>query len=85
MLAAVNQVFEHEGRQYHINCEDFGFEVRTIAVRILDQGGILWEKVMPYQTDKQEDERREAERAVGAQMAKTVQTVRAAIAAGRLP
>ena len=86
MLAAINTVLKHDGHEYHVNCEDLGDAEGCIVIRILDKGGILWEKRFPHpEAVTAAEGKREAEQALRSQMAKTVQTVEAAIAKGRLP
>lgn len=84
MIAAVNKLVDHEGRQLAINCEDLGFGKRTIVIRVFEGGGILWEKTVAYETELEKNARAEAEQSIRAQVDKLVDTVRAGIAAGRV-
>jgi hypothetical protein len=85
MIAAANRVFEHEGKTFHIQVEDLGLEQAAMEARVYDGGTILWRRRVPYADvlarglDKlaQEDELR-------ALMERTLHTVQAAIAKGKL-
>ncbi|OFV85751.1 MAG: hypothetical protein A2V74_02410 [Acidobacteria bacterium RBG_16_70_10] len=86
MILAVNKVCEHEGKQYHLQAEDLGAEAACFEVRIFERGTVLWQKRVSY-TDILERRlpREEQDVAVHALMEKTVHTVEAAIARGKLP
>ena len=85
MIVGVNRVYEHEGKQYHIQAEDLGVEQACFEVRVYDQGTVLWRKQVPYRAVlaralpkiDQDDELR-------SMMEKTIHTVQAAIAKGKL-
>ena len=85
MIGGVNRVVEHEGREYHIQAEDLGVEQAVFEVRVYDGGAVLWHKRIPYAAilaqalpkTEQDDELR-------ALMDKTLHTVQAAIAKGKL-
>ena len=85
MIVGVNRVYEHEGKPYHIQAEDLGVEVACFEVRVFDQGTVLWKKQVPYRAVlaralpkiDQDDE-------VRSLMEKTIHTVQAAIAKGKL-
>jgi hypothetical protein len=85
MFAAVNKLFNHGGREYHLQAEDLGAEVGAFEARVYDGGAILWRKRVPY-ADVLERKlaREEEDEAVRALMDKTLQTVQAAIAKGKL-
>ena len=85
MILAVNKVCEHEGKQYHLQAEDLGADA-CFEVRIFERGTVLWQKRVSY-TDILERRlpREEQDVAVHALMEKTVHTVEAAIARGKLP
>ena len=86
MIVGLNRIVEHEGRQFHVQVEDLGEAHACYAVRLHEGGGILWRKQVDYQEilgqglprDEQDD-------AVRASMEKTLHTVVAAIARGKLP
>jgi hypothetical protein len=85
MIVAANRVFEHEGKSYHIQVEDLGTEQGAMEARVYDGGTVRWRRRVPYAEvlakglDKlaQEDELR-------ALMERTLHTVQAAIAKGKL-
>ena len=85
MIGGVNRVYEHGGREYHIQTEDLGVEQAMFEIRVYDGGAVLWHKRIPYgelvarglPKLEQDDELR-------ALMEKTMHTVQAAIAKGKL-
>ena len=85
MIVGVNRVYAHEGKQYHIQVEDLGVDQACFEVRVYDQGTVLWRKQVPYRAVlaralpkfDQDDELR-------SMMEKTIHTVQAAIAKGKL-
>jgi hypothetical protein len=85
VIGGVNRVYEHGGREYHIQAEDLGVEQGCFEVRVYDGGAVLWRKRMPYAEILEKNlpplERDEALRAL---MDKTLHTVQAAIAKGKL-
>jgi hypothetical protein len=84
VIVGLNRVFEHGGRQYHIQAEDLGIEQAVFEVRVYDHGTVLWRKQVPYRAVlaralpkiEQDDEIRSL-------MEKTIHTVEAAIAKGK--
>ncbi len=85
MEVSINRVFEHLGHQYHLHCEDLGEEEAAFEVRVIKQGGILWQKRISYEDLKSKAAGPGLLRmAVRTKMNSTVQTVEAAIAAGRI-
>jgi hypothetical protein len=85
VIIGVNRVFEHAGKQFHIQAEDLGVEQACFEVRVYDGGSVLWRKQVPYRAVlakalpklEQDDE-------VRSLMEKTIHTVQAAIAKGKL-
>jgi hypothetical protein len=85
VIGGVNRVYEHAGREYHIQAEDLGVEQAVFEVRVYDGGAVLWRKRLPYAEilekklpkADQDDELRVL-------MDKTLHTVQAAIAKGKL-
>ena len=85
MIVGVNRVFDHGGRQYHIQAEDLGVEQACFEVRVYDHGTVLWHKKVAYNDVisrglpklEQDDELRSL-------MEKTIHTVQAAISKGKL-
>ena len=85
MLLAVNKVYEHEGKQLHLQAEDLGAEAACFEVRVYDQGTVLWQKRVPYaELLAKHLPQEEQDLALHALMEKTVHTVQAAIAKGKL-
>ena len=85
MLAAVNRVYTHGGRQYHLQAEDLGPEQACFEARVYESGAVLWRKRVPY-TDllARKLPKMDEEEGVRTLMDKTLQTVQAAIAKGKL-
>ena len=85
MIVGANRVYEHEGRQYHIQAEDLGLEVACFEVRVYDGGTVLWRKRLPYGDILSRNlPRLEQDESLRALMEKTLHTVQAAIAKGKL-
>ena len=79
-------MFEHEGREFHIQVEDLGEEPACFEVRVHSGGGIVWQKKMSYaETLAKKLPKAEQDDAVRAGMEKALHTVKAAIARGKLP
>jgi hypothetical protein len=85
VIVGVNRIFPHDGKDYHIQVEDLGEGQAAFEVRVYDQGAVLWRKKVGYGDilDKglshleQDEELRSL-------MEKTLHTVQAAIAKGKL-
>lgn len=85
MIAGVNRVYEHGGREYHLQAEDLGEQQSCFEVRVYDRGSVLWHKRIPYdEVLAQKLPRLEQDEAVLALMEKALHTVQAAIAKGKL-
>ena len=85
MIVGVNRVYEHAGRQYHIQAEDLGVERGCFEVRVYDGGTVLWRKRLPYaEILEQKLPKLEQDESLRALMEKTLHTVQAAIAKGKL-
>jgi hypothetical protein len=86
MIVGMNRAVEHEGRQFLVQVEDLGEAHACFAVRLHEGGCIRWSKQVDYREilgrglpkDEQDDAVREI-------MEKTLHTVVAAIARGKLP
>ncbi len=86
MIVGLNRAVDHEGRRFHVQVEDLGEAHACFEVRLHEGGGILWRKQVGYKDvlerglprDEQDDAVRET-------MEKTLHTVVAAIARGKLP
>ena len=85
MIVASNRVVEHLGKAYHLQVEDLGVEQGAMEARVYESGTVLWCKRVPYadvlakglEKAAQDDELR-------ALMDRTMHTVQAAIAKGKL-
>jgi len=85
MIVGVNRVYEHEGRAFHLQAEDLGVEQACFEVRVYDGGTVLWHKRVPYaEVLAQHLPKLEQEESLRALMEKTLHTVQAAIAKGKL-
>jgi hypothetical protein len=86
MIVGLNRAVEHEGRQFHVQVEDLGEERACFEVRLHEGGGILWRKPFDYREVLARGlPKAEQDDAVRALMDKTLHTVVAAIARGKLP
>lgn len=85
MIVGVNRVYEHAGRHYHLQAEDLGVERACFEVRVYDGGSVLWRKQLPYAEILQKNlPKLEQDESLRALMEKTLHTVQAAIAKGKL-
>jgi len=85
VITGLNRVFSHNGKEYHIQTEDLGSQAACFEVRVYDQGAVLWSKKVPYAEIVQKGlPKTEQEEALRSLMDKTLQTVQAAIAKGKL-
>jgi hypothetical protein len=85
VIVGVNRVFDHAGREYHIQCEDLGVEHRCFEVRVYDKGTVLWRKKVDYtEILGQKLPKADQDEALNGMMEKTIHTVQAAIAKGKL-
>lgn len=85
MIIGSNTIFEHGGKEYHLQAEDLGDETSTYEVRVYDQGSVVWQKRLSYADLAQRElAKAEHEQALRAQMEKTLLTVEAAIAKGKI-
>ena len=85
MIVGVNRVYEHDGREFHLQAEDLGVEEACFEVRVYDGGTVLWHKRVPYDDVlAQKLPKLEQEESLRALMEKTLHTVQAAIAKGKL-
>jgi hypothetical protein len=86
VIAGLNRVVGHQGRQFHIQVEDMGEEQACFEVRLHEQGGVLWSRRVSYQdVVARRLPKAERDEAVVSQMEKALHTVAAAIARGKLP
>ena len=42
MIVGVNRVYDHGGKQYHLQAEDLGVEQAVFEIRVYDGGTVLW-------------------------------------------
>ena len=85
MIVGVNRVYEHEGREFHIQAEDLGVEKACFEVRVYDKGAVLWRKQVPYVEIVQQNlPRLEQDESLRALIDKTLVTVQAAISKGKI-
>ncbi len=85
MITGINTIFEHEGKKYHLQAEDLGEEATAFEVRIYDEGSVVWQKRLPYgDLEARQLPKQERDQALRAMMEKTLLTVRAAIAKGKI-
>ncbi len=85
MIVGTNRVFEHEGKAYHIQVEDLGTEHAVMEARVYDGGTVLWRRRVPYAEILAKGlEKVALEDELRALMDKTLHTVQAAIAKGKL-
>jgi hypothetical protein len=85
VIGGVNRVYEHGGREYHIQAEDLGAEQGCFEVRVYDGGAVLWRKRMPYaEILEKKLPKAEQDEELRALMDRTLHTVQAAIAKGKL-
>ena len=86
MIPGTNKVYEHAGRQYHIQAEDLGVDRACFEVRVYDGGAVLWHKQISYREVLTRSlPRLEQEEELRTLLDKTIHTVQAAIAKGKLP
>lgn len=85
MIIGVNKVYVHAGREYHLQAEDLGTGQACFEIRVYDRGTVLWHKRIPYQEilDRR-PARQQLEQDLRSLMEKTIQTVQAAIARGKI-
>jgi hypothetical protein len=85
MIVGVNRVYEHDGREFHLQAEDLGLDQACFEVRVYDGGTVLWRKRVPYaDVLAQKLPKLEQEESLRSLMEKTLHTVQAAIAKGKL-
>jgi len=85
VVPGVNRVFAHDGREYHLQLEDLGAEQAALEARVFDKGTLLWRRRVGYaEILAQKLARAEQDDALRALMEKTLQTLQAAIAKGKL-
>jgi hypothetical protein len=81
MVTGSNRVFEHAGREFHIQVEDLT-SGDTVEVRVYDKGAVLFVKRLSYAEAIAGAPSRED--AIRTFMEKTIQTISAAIVKGKI-
>ena len=85
MISSINTIFEHDGKKYHLQAEDLGEEIASYEVRVYDQGTVLWLKRLSYsELEAKKLPKQEHDHELRAAMEKTLLTVGAAIAKGKI-
>ena len=85
MITGSNKIFVHDGREFHLQAEDLGEEAKVFEMRVYDRGTVLWQKRVSYEEIIAKDlPKLEFEQALRAKMEKTILTVEAAIAKGKI-
>ncbi len=85
MIPGVNTIFEHDGRKFHLQAVDLGEEATAFEVRVYDEGSVVWQKRLSYSDlESQELPKAERDKALREKMEKTLLTVQAAIAKGKI-
>lgn len=85
MIIGANRVVPHEGRAYHVECEDLGVESANFEVRVYLDGTVLWHKRVPYRAVLIKNlPKLEQDEELRSLMEKTIHTVGAAIVKGKL-
>lgn len=85
LLPGINRVYEHDGSRWLIECEDRGTEAAAFEVRVVVGGSQLWSRRVEYADLLARDlPEPELEHELAARAEKTIQTVQAAIARGKI-
>ena len=85
MIIGVNRVLDHGGKQYHVQAEDLGLQQACFEVRVYVDGAVLWRKKVPYNEILDKGlPKNEQDEALNGFMEKTIHTVQAAIAKGKI-
>jgi hypothetical protein len=86
MIVGLNRIFAHGGKELHIQVEDLGLQAAAFEVRVYDGGSVVWTKRMGYgELAQQGLPREKLEDQLRTTMERTLHTVEAAIAKGKLP
>jgi hypothetical protein len=85
VIIGSNRIVEHEGHSYHVQCEDLGVDTANLEVRVYEKGTVLWVKRVPYRAVLVKNlPKSEQDEELRSLMEKTIQTVGAAIAKGKI-
>jgi hypothetical protein len=86
VIVGLNRIFEHEGKEFHVQVEDLGEAQACFEVRVHSGGGIVWQKKMSTAEILAKGlPKADQDEAVSSAMEKALHTVQAAIARGKLP
>ena len=86
MITGINKVFEHDGKELHIQAEDLGLAEKAFELRVYHAGTVMWLKRFGYENLLDENlPKKDQEQALRRDMEKKIFTVEAAIAKGKLP
>ena len=85
MITGINTILEHGGKEYHLQAEDLGQDAAAYEVRVYDGGTVVWMKRISYgDLEAKALPRQEHDQALRAMMEKTLRTVGAAVAKGKI-
>jgi hypothetical protein len=85
LIIGANKVFEHQGKEYHIQVEDLGTGAANLEVRVYAGGAVLWRKQVAYQELLAKSlPQLELEEELRGLMDRTIHTVQAGIAKGKI-
>ena len=85
MVIGANTIFRHAGKEYHLQAEDLGSEAAVFEIRVYDRGSVVWQKRISYSDLEQQGlPKTEHDQTLRAKMGKTLLTVEAAIARGKI-
>jgi hypothetical protein len=85
VIIGLNRIFDHSGKQYHLQVEDLGVDQAHFEVRVYEGGTVLLNKRVSYkELLDQKLPREDQETKLHALMEKSLVTVEAAISRGRL-
>ena len=85
MITGINTILEHDGKKFHLQAEDLGEEATAFEVRVYDEGSVVWQKRLSYDDiEAQGLPKLERDQALRTKMEKTLLTVGAAIAKGKI-
>ncbi len=85
MIIGINTIFRHEGQEYHLQAEDLGVESAEYEVRVYNEGSVVWVKRLSYAgLEAKKLPKVEHDQTLRATMEKTLLTVEAAIAKGKI-
>jgi len=85
MIVGLNKICEHEGKEYHLQAEDLGTDQASFDLRVYEGGSVRWQKRVPYaEIIEKSLPKAEQDEAILSLMEKSIHTLQAAIAKGKL-